>query len=161
MKSEALFRQSLSAPALYSTVRECFSKVADHREKGVATYPLADVLMSRLAIFSLKFPSLLQFDEMGRHDKQLQENLRTLFHVETVPSDTRVREVLNEIDTVKLRSPFKKLFAEAQRGKDPYIKTLRIFQLPPSWNALWHLLILPVFQSTMAALFALGKILTY
>ena len=74
--------------------------------------------MSGLAIFSLKFPSLLQFDEMGRHDKQLRENLKTLFGLNTLPSDTRVREVIDEINTANLRAPFKKLLAEVQRGKD-------------------------------------------
>lgn len=117
MKSELLFRKTLSAPALFAQVRSSFSKVSDHRKKA-ATYQLVDVLMSGLAVFSLKFPSLLQFDRASRHDEQLQENLKTLFQLETLPSDTTVREILDEVDTKELRAPFKKLLAQVQRSKD-------------------------------------------
>jgi hypothetical protein len=55
---------------------------------------------------------------MGRHDKQFKENLKTLFQLETLPSDSRVREVVDDIDTASLRAPFKKILAEVQRGKD-------------------------------------------
>jgi len=117
MDSESLFRQSLSAPALYAQARECFSKVTDHRERKT-TYPMADMLMSGLAIFSLKFPSLLQFDKASRYDEQLKENLKTLFQLESLPSDTRMREVVDDVESKQLRAPFKRLLAQVQRGKD-------------------------------------------
>jgi hypothetical protein len=47
---------------------------------------LADCLMSALAMFSLKFPSLLQFDEASE-EKTIRHNLKTLYHVDRAPSD--------------------------------------------------------------------------
>jgi hypothetical protein len=42
-------------------VRDCFLKIED-TSKRTCPRKLADVLMSGYAVFSLKFPSLLQFD---------------------------------------------------------------------------------------------------
>jgi hypothetical protein len=58
---------------------------------------LSDCLMSGLAMFSLKFPSLLKFDE-AKKDTQIKHNLRTLFHVQQAPSDTYMRERNDEAD---------------------------------------------------------------
>ena len=54
------FRQALSAPGLLKEVRTCFARVED----GVASrgLNLTECLMSGLAIFGMKYPSLLQFD---------------------------------------------------------------------------------------------------
>jgi hypothetical protein len=44
------------------TLRSCFQKGADHRS-GKLEIALVDALMSGLAVFGLKYPSLLKFDE--------------------------------------------------------------------------------------------------
>ena len=51
----------LSAPALLNQVRNDFEQVDDPRRYG-QQFSLTDVLMPGLAVFSLKFPSLLKFD---------------------------------------------------------------------------------------------------
>ena len=51
-------RKHLSAPGLLKTVRQSFTGIADHRQSGSLEIPLADALMSGLAIFALKYPSL-------------------------------------------------------------------------------------------------------
>ena len=58
------FRQALSAPGLLKEVRTCFARVED----GVASrgLTLTECLMSGLAIFAMKYPSLLQFDRDSR-----------------------------------------------------------------------------------------------
>ena len=75
--------------------------------------------MSGLAAFSLKFPSLLQFDQKVRGGEGPVEaqNLCTLFGVSKVPSDTRMRERLDEGDPRDLRRCFKQIHAMLQRGK--------------------------------------------
>jgi hypothetical protein len=73
--------------------------------------------MAGLAIFSLKFPSLLQFDQRRGTDEFLKSNLKNLFGLDRIPSDTRLREILDPIDPKSLRRPFKAVFAELQRGK--------------------------------------------
>ncbi len=51
--------------------------------------------MSGLALFGLKFPSLLAFDE-DREKEVIKHNLRTLYHVKKAPCDTSLRERLDK-----------------------------------------------------------------
>lgn len=78
---------------------------------------ISDSLMSCLAVFHLKFPSLLQFEVQKESDTILGRNLRTLYHIENAPCDTTMREKLDVLDPNDVRGVFKRLFAEAQRGK--------------------------------------------
>lgn len=110
-------RKSLSADALISIVYHEFKKIQDPRQfstKKPASISFVDVLMSGLSVFGLKFPSLLQYDQ---HRKTLDENLKALYCVEYFPSDTYLRERLDELDPKSIRPVFKKIFAEVQRGK--------------------------------------------
>jgi len=70
-----------------------------------------------LAIFGLKFPSLLQYDRR-RSDEPIERNLKNLYHINEPPSDTYLRERLDEVDPDCLRPAFKRLFAILQRGKE-------------------------------------------
>jgi len=72
--------------------------------------------MSGLAIFGLKYPSSLQFDKK-RNEKLTKANLQTLYGIEQAPSDTYLRERLDEVDPKKLRKTFTQLFHQLQRGK--------------------------------------------
>ena len=108
-------RQSLCADALIASVHRQFRKIPDPRRlsKNVSI-SFTDILMSGLAIFGLKFPSLLQFDQCR---EVLNGNLRTLYHINRPPSDTYLRERLDELSPTFLRQAFKKLFSTLQRGK--------------------------------------------
>jgi hypothetical protein len=77
---------------------------------------LTDCLMSGVAMFGLKFPSLLKFDE-AKEEVELKHNLRTLYHVEQAPSDTYMRERCDEVDPFEVRKVFKAIFSCVQRGK--------------------------------------------
>jgi hypothetical protein len=77
---------------------------------------MTDCLMSGFAMFSLKFPSLLKFDE-GKEDRTIKHNLRTLYGIRQVPSDTYMRERNDELDPRKIRKAYKKIFSQVQRGK--------------------------------------------
>src|SRR5512146_1815128 len=89
-------RKGLSADALYALLRKRFQSIPGHRQG--ASIPLVDALMSAMAMFSLKDPSLLTFDEC-RND----ENLRNLFGIGHVPCDTHMREILDPLDPEELR----------------------------------------------------------
>ena len=111
------FRKHLSIFGLIKTVHQYFSKISDPREfsrNGVTS--LNDHLMSGLAVFGLKCPSLLDYDRK-RRDQATEHNLRDLYHVQNPPSDTYLRERLDQVDPNALRPAFKKLFALFQRGK--------------------------------------------
>ena len=113
----SLFRKYLSAPGLIKTVYQQFSKISDSREFSKKnTIALKDHLMSGLAVFGLKYPSLLDYDRKRRH-LAIEQNLRDLYHIETPPSDTYLRERLDQVHPDSLRPAFKKAFASFQRGK--------------------------------------------
>ncbi len=108
-------RKFLSADALVASVYQRFKKIPDPRALP-HTVPISftDVLMSGLAVFGLKFPSLLQYDQ---HREVLDTNLKTLYHINRAPSDTYLRERLDELNPGFLRPAFKEIFAQLQRGK--------------------------------------------
>jgi hypothetical protein len=112
-KSYPPLRKDLNGNALLETVRGCFAKIADPRT-GLSSISLSDALMSAFAMFSLKDPSLLAFEERR---KSMDSNLQSVFGLENVPSDTRMRELLDPIDPGLLRSAYKKILAHIQRGK--------------------------------------------
>jgi hypothetical protein len=104
-------RKHLSADALFSSLRTDFSAIADHRQ-GTPDIPLADVLMSAFAMFSLKAPSLLAFDK-----ERTEDNLQRIYGIERVPCDTAMREILDPVEPELLRPVFKQIFRQLQRGK--------------------------------------------
>lgn len=108
-------RKTLSAPGLLTIVRKEFEQIPDHRG-GKPDYPLPDVLMSALAVFGLKYSSLLQFDT-NRHEKTVKENLTKLYGVKASPSDTQMRTVLDPVKPKNLRSSFTKIHRQVQRYK--------------------------------------------
>jgi hypothetical protein len=111
------FRKHLSAPGLLSIIHRQFLKISDPREftKDV-TISITDHLMSGLAVFGLKCPSLLDYDRK-RSDNVIAQNLSDLYHVNNPPSDTYLRERLDDIDPDCIRPVFKRVFAAFQRGK--------------------------------------------
>lgn len=113
----AKLRKTFSAEFLYKLAHQKFQKITEPRRKRVCNFSLADCFMSGLAIFSLKYPSLLQFDQGRTEDKALKHNLRALYGVEQVPCDTQIRERLDPIDPIQIRKLFKAIFAQLQRGK--------------------------------------------
>jgi len=108
-------RKNLSADGLHRAVRNCLSK-----EKlppcSKSTISWQDCIMSGLAVFGLKFPSLLKFEE-GKMESTIRRNLRNLYHVKNTPSDTCLRERLDVLSPSNFRRPFKVIFAFLQRGK--------------------------------------------
>jgi len=112
-------KKHLSANGMLEKVRYAFTKIpeAPKDTRGLKSkIPLVDCLMSGVALFGLKFPSLLQFDQ-GQNDETIKHNLRTLYGVQKAPCDTYLRERLDEVDPQLLRPAFLDLFSLAQRGK--------------------------------------------
>ena len=68
-------RKSLSADGLFAMLRSRFGRIWDHRGED-PPITLTDALMSGFAMFSLKDPSLLAF-EQRRND----ENMMSLFGI--------------------------------------------------------------------------------
>ena len=105
-------KNALSMSGMLKTVQSVFGKAScTLSDKAM---PIKDCLLSGLAIFSLKYPSLLKYD--GDRDL-IRTNLKNLFQVENLPSDTYIRERLDEVDPNELRRCFTKIFSDIQRSK--------------------------------------------
>lgn len=106
---------SISASNLLKETKIAFDFIPDNLQAR-SQISLSDCLMSGLAIFGLKYPSLLQFDQK-KIEPHLAHNLNKLYLIDQVPSDTYLRERLDEVDPIHIRKAFKKIFSLLQRGK--------------------------------------------
>lgn len=110
------WRKSLSMQGLLDVVRQTWESTPTLKSIKNCKISIFDYLMSGLAIFILKFPSLLCYDQQKRKDAVAQ-NLRQLLGVIDLPSDTALRENLDELNPQWLRKTFKKIFALLQHGQ--------------------------------------------
>jgi len=89
--SKIKLRKHLNADALFTAIRHEFEKIPEFRT-GNIEISIRDALMSAFAMFSLKDPSLLQFDKRMNEDAECQ-NLKDIFGIDNIPSDSRMREI--------------------------------------------------------------------
>ncbi len=92
-KKELKLSKHLNADALFSTMKIGFEKLQTIRP-GSVQHSLGDTLMAGFAMFSLKDPSLLEFDKRrfsGPH------SLMTINGLGSIPSDTSMREILDGV----------------------------------------------------------------
>jgi hypothetical protein len=99
-------QEKITFDDLMEILSEEFARVPDHRRSN-SSYDLADVLRSAFAMFSLKSPSLLAFKELT---KQEEKNLRAIYQIRSIPSDTQMRTTLDPLSPAPLRTLFAKLF---------------------------------------------------
>lgn len=102
--------QHLNFDSLVGLIRERFHSIPDNRRSPV--FSLADTLMAGLAIFCLKDPSLLAFCR-----RPLDHNLRSVFGLQAIPSDTHMRSILDEVAPEAVRPAFTDVFRQLQRAK--------------------------------------------
>lgn len=108
-------RKHLNADALFEQVHLEFEKIPDLCDTSIEI-SVADALKSGFAMFSLKYPSLLAFDQR-RQDPQKVNNLKTIYHIGTVPCDTQMRTILDQVYSDEFAPVFRRIFHQAQRGK--------------------------------------------
>ena len=111
--AKQISRAYLSMDALLDAVRTIFKSINDHRHRE-GKVSLADALMSTLAMFLLKDPSLLAFD--GRRQSDDAGNMKRIFGIGQVPCDTHMREILDPVEPKSLRPAFLNIFNRLQRG---------------------------------------------
>jgi len=103
----------LGINALQVRIRKYFESVPDDR-KNNKKISLPDVLSSGFCLFSLKYSSLLKFET---EFKIVHQNIKNIFNITSVPSDTAMRVVLDEINPELIRPIFKNIFHLLQRSK--------------------------------------------
>lgn len=113
-------RKILSMKGLLGLVRNIFKgiKNGEGETKGKHSNAITrtDCLMSAMAVFGMKYPSLLQFDN-DCEKASIEANIKSLYGVKQVPCDTYLRERLDDVNPQDLRPAFKAVFTELQRGK--------------------------------------------
>jgi hypothetical protein len=82
-----------------------FEQITDHRRVN-AKYELTDILKSGFAMFSLKSPSLLSFKEQTKYESR---NLKSIYQIGEIPSDTQMRSALDPVSPAPIRSVFSRL----------------------------------------------------
>jgi len=94
-------------------LRQDFALIADHRASNIS-HSLEDILISVFAMFSLKYPSLLSFEQQTPFERQ---NLKELFELEELCSDSQMRKVLDQVPPQLLMQCFAKYFEKLQQLK--------------------------------------------
>src|SRR5262245_39092583 len=113
---KSFVRKHLCIPGLLSRVRSQYKKIKED-SPSKNQFSLVDCLMSGLALYGLKYSSLLQFDKDARYKKRICHNLRCLYDVKQVPSDTHFRTRLDPTDPRLLQRGINRIIAQLQRGK--------------------------------------------
>ncbi len=85
-------KKYLNADALITLLRNRFDDVADRRRKASCDYSMTDTLTAALAMFSLKEPSLLSFEQRGD-----EEAIDKLFGIEQSPAIRKCVRFLTEL----------------------------------------------------------------
>jgi len=109
-------RNQFTQQALLKQAKEVFDK--SKSDNNFYKISNSDCLMSCLAVFSLKSPSLLQFDNSHKNDIVLKNNLKVLYNIADIPSDTQMRDRLDGLPLRLVSDVMKSLIATIQRSKE-------------------------------------------
>jgi hypothetical protein len=110
-------RKNLSTKSLLKFISNYFMTIEDEERKRSCHYSFKDCLMAGLAIFGLKYPSLLQFEKERKENEPLIGNLERLYNIDEVPCDTTLRERLDAVNPSVMRKAFNIVIAKTQRDK--------------------------------------------
>ena len=111
--NDALWKKAPIARELLKAIRGSFEQIEDPR-RCPGSIALVDALMSAIAMYALKFPSLLKFDEQ-RNEAVIRANLSKLYGVEHAPCDSQMRELLDGVDAELLSGAFAEVHRYLQR----------------------------------------------
>jgi len=93
-----------------------FAAFSDTRQGSKIHHSIHDACMSAFAMMFFQDPSLLEF-QRRMEDEAHANNLKTLFHVSSIPKDTCMGEVLDAVDPGQIAPLFDDFFRPLQRGK--------------------------------------------
>ena len=98
-KTYQQLQSAINMDTLVDGLRQALLELPDPRVRSVK-YSFHDIVMCGYAIFHLKSPSLLQFEERTVAE---QHNLQELFQIENLCQDSHLRNILDQIDAKPLR----------------------------------------------------------
>jgi Transposase DDE domain len=106
--------KGISYDSLVDYCGSYFGQIEDHRRSN-ASISLSDQLKSAYAMFALKYPSMLML-EKGRF-KEEDGNLRHLFGIKKIPSDTTMRQTLDGLNPEQLHGLFSGIIQRVEANK--------------------------------------------
>lgn len=109
-------KKHLGFTSLRNILSSCFNKIPAFRQKNKVAHSTHDALMSGFACMHFQDPSLLQFQKR-LEKKHHKSNLQTLFNVKSIPENTQLRAITDEVDSEYFRSFFDQYTYHIQRGK--------------------------------------------
>ena len=109
-------KKHLSFLALKRKISQRIKQIQDTRQQGKVDHTLHDCYMSGLAMMYLQDPSLLEF-QRALQDTIHNNNLTTIFSVQSIPKDSQMRVVLDTHPYDELLKVFADFFKDLQRGK--------------------------------------------
>lgn len=116
-------KKHLGFSGLCDALSERTRLLPDSRQQGKVDHSVHDAVMCAFAAMYFQDPSLLQF-QRRMEDARQTNNLKSLFHVDSIPRDTQIREVLDEADPSSLEGVFTDYFGRLQRGK--HLESFRV-----------------------------------
>jgi hypothetical protein len=97
--------------SLLQDIKSSFDNIQEHRYKN-AQMPLGDYLQSAFAMFHLKDPSLHHY---RLNYPEREANLKRVYGIEYLPSDSALREAIDGINPYDLRNSFKAPLQELEK----------------------------------------------
>ncbi len=102
---------------LLSSLRACFETFPDGRRGANRQYSMADFGMSAFSVFFMQSPSFLA------HQRRLEEghgrsNCQSLFGMGKIPSDNRIRDMLDPVSPGLLNSVFFEVASRLEQEKE-------------------------------------------
>ena len=117
-------KKHLNFTALREVAQESFRAAPDNRAAN-ASNSISDVMCAGLAVMYFQSPSLLEFQRRMEKGQQ-RNNLRSMFDVSKIPTDTGMRQIIDAVDTqAAFRPIYKECFMRLQRGK--HLEQYQIF----------------------------------
>lgn len=120
-KSFQAHRDEFSVDELIQTNYQFFESLPDPRNRVIGQ-SIADICQAGFAMFHLKFSSLLEFDSQTVYQR---ENLKSVYGLREVCSDTQMRRMIDQIDP----TPFLERIAQIVRQDFYRVGGRRQFQV--------------------------------
>jgi hypothetical protein len=117
-------KKYLGFTGLRTVLSKRFSRLTDNRDREKVDHSIHDVFMSAYAVMHFQDASLLEFQRRLQCRKHTN-NLATMFSINSIPKDTQMRDIMDEVDSKELEPIFTDFFRLLQRGK--YLENYRIF----------------------------------
>jgi hypothetical protein len=100
---------------MLADLRRSLEAAPEHRTGRNTQYEIVDAGLGAFSVFYLQSPSFLAHQQRMRQSEG-QDNAKSLFGIEDIPSDGQIRNLLDPVDSSLLRQPFLDIYSRLQAG---------------------------------------------